>query len=202
MRRATLWAVEPTPGPPPASLRVAEIGRETLAPLVAAMGPDGDLAAERLDRGCRAFAGWRDGGLVAFGWLSTGPEWIGELGLEIRPAPGEGYIWNCVTLAPHRRQGHFQALVRCVAARAHGEGLSRLWIGSIDTVGTGGLRAAGWTPVLRFTIRKLLWFRRLAIWSAEEADPDLVRAGRRSVFAGGQPVLGGSALGRAYARRH
>jgi hypothetical protein len=166
------------------------------------MGPDGDLAGPRLDRGCRAFAGWRDGGLVAFGWLSTGPEWIGELGLEIRPATGEGYIWNCVTLAPHRRQGHFQALLRCLAAHAHGEGLSRLWIGSIDAVGAGALLAAGGTPVLRFTIRKLPWFRRLAVWDAEEAEPGLVRAGRRSVFAGGAPVLGGSVLGRADGRRH
>ncbi len=202
MKRATLWAVEPRPGPPPTSLRVVEPGRDGLAPLVAAMGADGDLAAVRLDRGCRAFGGWKEDALVAFGWVSTGAEWIGELGLEIRPGPGEAYIWNCVTLEPHRRQGYFQALVRCIAAQAHAEGLSRLWIGSIDAVGTSALRAAGWTPVLRFTIRTLPWFRRLAVWSDEEAEPDLVRACRRALYAGGQPVLGGSALGRTSRRRH
>lgn len=202
MKRATLWAAEPRPGLPPASVRVSEVRREAAAPLVAAMGVDGDLAAARFDRGCRAFAAWQDGALVAFGWVSTGPEWIGELGLEIRPGPGEAYIWNCVTLEPHRRRGHFQALVRCIGAQAHAEVLSRLWIGSIDAVGTSALRAAGWTPVLRFTIRTLPWFRRLAVWSDEEAGPDLVRAGRRVVFAGGQPVLGGSALGRTHRRRH
>jgi hypothetical protein len=56
--------------------------------------------------------------------------------------------------------------------------------------------------VLRFTIRKLPWFLRLTVWSDEEAEPELVRACRRRVFAGGQPVLGDSALGRAHGRRH
>jgi hypothetical protein len=202
VKRATLWAVEPRPGPPPTALRVREVERSALAPLVAAMGADGNLAAARLDRGCRAFTAWRDDTLLAFGWVSTGAEWIGELGLEIRPAPGEAYIWNCVTLEPHRRQGHFQALVRCIAAQAHVEGLARIWIGSIDAVGTNALRAAGATPVLRFTVRKLPWFLRLAVWSDEEAEPELVDACRRRVFAGGQPVLGASALGRAHGRRH
>ena len=69
------------------------------------MGPEGDLVAARLARGCRCFAVWMDGQVAGYGWLSTGPEWIGELGLEIRPPVGEAYIWNCVTLPAHRLRG-------------------------------------------------------------------------------------------------
>ena len=69
------------------------------------MGADGDLVESRLARGCRCFGAWLDDGLAGYGWLSTKPEWIGELELEIAPGDGEGYIWNCFTLEQQRRRG-------------------------------------------------------------------------------------------------
>src|SRR6266851_5725936 len=75
------------------------------------MGDEGDLVEVRLARGCRCFGGWIDGELAGYGWLSTGSEWIGELELEIRPSVGEGYIWNCFTLADKRRRGVLRAVL-------------------------------------------------------------------------------------------
>ena len=34
-----------------------------------------------------------------------------EAQLEIRPRPGEGYIWNCATVDEHRRKGIFRSLL-------------------------------------------------------------------------------------------
>jgi hypothetical protein len=181
---------------------IAEVPRAAEADLVLAMGPDGDLVADRWERGCRAFAARREGQIVAYGWLARGPEWIGELGLEIRPGPGEAYIWNCLTLGPHRRQGMFRSLVLCMAASARAEGLTRLWLGSVDHVGARTLAGAGFIPVLRFTVRPLPWFRRLRVWASDEADTGLLAAGRRVLFAGGRPLAGDFVLGRAGRRRH
>jgi GNAT superfamily N-acetyltransferase len=115
------------------------------------MGPDGDLVAARFARGCRCFAVWIDGGLGGYGWLSTGPEWIGELQLEIKPRPGEAYIWNCATVEERRRQGIFRSLLVGISDTARKEGLKRLWIGSVAIPAEKAVEPSGFKPALRFT---------------------------------------------------
>src|SRR5205085_7023211 len=136
----------------PAAAVPAELGEALPAEaeaVEAAMGEEGDRVSARLARGCRCFAAWRGRQVLAYGWLSTDAEWIGEIGLEIRPAPGEGYVWNCVTLPAHRRSGLFRALLVAVAAEAKREGLSRLWIASVEDATERPVVAAGFEPVLR-----------------------------------------------------
>ena len=91
------------------------------------MGAEVDLVAVRHARGSRSFALCVDGRPAAYGWVSTGSEWIGEVRVEIRPPKGEAYVWNCVTLAEHRRRGMFGALLRQLATRLQAEGLGRRW---------------------------------------------------------------------------
>src|SRR5256885_16761373 len=100
------------------------------------MGPEGDLVAPRFERGCRCFAVVVEGSIAGYGWLSTGPEWIGELQLEIKPRQAEGYIWKCVTLGEHRRKGHFRSLLAGICDAARSTGLKRLWLGS-DAIPAG-----------------------------------------------------------------
>jgi len=115
------------------------------------MGTDGDLVAARFARGSRCFAVWIDGGVGGYGWLSTTPEWIGELQLEIRPRPGEGYIWNCATVDEHRRKGIFRSLLVGISQIARNEGLKRLWIGSVAIPAEKVVEPSGFRPALRFT---------------------------------------------------
>src|SRR5205807_2129689 len=132
LTRATLWAAELGGGSPPPSSTpgaVTEVGPGAVPALEAAMGDQRHLAGLRLARGCRCFGAWLGEEMAGYGWLSAGPEWIGELGLEIRPPPGEAYVWNCVTLPAHRRRGLFRALLLGVAAIAGREGIARLWLG-------------------------------------------------------------------------
>lgn len=114
------------------------------------MGPDGDLVAERLARGCRCFAVAIDGAVGGYGWLSVGSEWIGEIQLEIKPRQREAYIWDCVTLAEHRRKGVFRSLVAGISVAARGSGADRLWIGSIAIPAEKALPAIGFAPALHF----------------------------------------------------
>jgi GNAT superfamily N-acetyltransferase len=115
------------------------------------MGTDGDLVAARFARGSRCFAVWIDGGVGGYGWLSTTPEWIGELQLEIRPRPSEGYIWNCATVDEHRRKGIFRSLLVGISESARKQGLKRLWIGSMAIPAEKAVGPSGFKPALYFT---------------------------------------------------
>ena len=121
----------------------------------AAMGPERDLVRPRFARGVQCFGVRIGGGLAGYGWLSAGPEWIGEVQLEIRPRPGEAYVWNCVTLAEHRRKGIFRSLLLGISRHARLQGLNRLWIGSVAVPAQRALTPSGFKPVLRFTSQNI-----------------------------------------------
>jgi len=118
--------------------------------IAAAMGPDGDLVAKRLGRGCHCHAVWIGGSLAGYGWLSTGPEWIGEIQLDLKPREREGYIWNCLTLPEHRRRGVFRSLVWGISSAGRRLGLRRIWIGSVAIPAEKALAPIGFRPALRF----------------------------------------------------
>ena len=114
------------------------------------MGPEGDLVAQRLARGSRCFVVRIDQAIAGYGWLSTGPEWVGELQIEIRPGPGEGYVWNCLTVARHRRKGVFHSLLLGIIDSARREGFRRLWIGSVAIPAERAVGESGFRPALHF----------------------------------------------------
>ena len=163
--------------PPLASGAVTEVRPDQASALVEAMADEGELAGLRFARGCRCFAAWEDGRVAAYGWLSTGPEWIGELAVEISPLPGEAYVWNCFTLPEHRLRGRFRDLLAGIVAQASAEGLRRLWIGSLGGA-TPAVVAAGFRPALEIRLDRDGDLRRLHLSPAPGADPGLAGAAR------------------------
>jgi GNAT superfamily N-acetyltransferase len=113
------------------------------------MGPEGDLVETRLARGCLCYAVLIDDAVAGYGWLSRGPEWIGEAQLEIKPREGEAYIWNCVTLPPHRLHGVFTSLVFGISQAARRLGARRVWIGGADVPAARVFEALGFRPAIR-----------------------------------------------------
>ncbi|TAN31444.1 GNAT family N-acetyltransferase [bacterium] len=166
------------------------------------MGEEGDLVAMRLARGCRCFAAWLGGELAAYGWLSAEREWIGELELEITPGRREAYIWNCVTLAAHRRKGVFRTLLQAIVAQGRIEGLSRLWIGSVRIPAERALGPSGFLAALRVNSTVISGVRWLKVMPADGADPNLVEAARKVLAVGGRPLRLGTSLRRSRPRRH
>ncbi len=167
------------------------------------MGGEGERVGSRLSRGSRCFAAWAGSDVVGYAWVSTGPEWIGELELEIRPAPGEAYVWNCLVLRPHRRKGIYRSLLQQVVAQAGTEGLRRLWIASI--VGHPAEKAdsdAGFVPVLRLNARRGLGLRLLLIQPADGAHPALVHDACETLYEGGRHLRGRLSVRRAEHRFH
>jgi GNAT superfamily N-acetyltransferase len=137
------------------------------------MGPEGDLVPHRFARGCRCFAVWIGGAVAGYGWLSTGPEWVGELQLEITPRPGEGYIWNCVTLSEHRRKGVFRSLLIGISDFARKEGMKRLWVGSVAIPAEKAVAPSGFEPALFFSGFRFGGMHLLRV--AQSADRRLAR---------------------------
>jgi GNAT superfamily N-acetyltransferase len=162
-------------------LEVSESDPAAQLLIATAMGPDGDLVEARLARGCRCFGVWRDGELAGYGWLSTQPEWIGELELEIKPGPGEAYIWNCFTLAHHRRRGVLRALLAGIRARAQSDGMNRIWIGSVAIPAERTFGPSGFNPALAMTSTTIAGFNWLQVRPAPGADPALVTAAHEVV---------------------
>jgi len=161
------------------------------------MGSDGDLVATRMARGCRCFGAWLGDELAGYGWLSTRPEWVGELELTITPRDGEGYIWNCFTLEHLRRRGVLRALLAGIRARAHEEGFSRLWIGSVAIPAEKAFGPSGFTPTLVFASELIAGYRWIQVQPAAGTDAALVAAGHQ-VMA----VPPGRFLRLSHQRRH
>ena len=130
-------------------------------------------------------------------WRSTKPEWIGELELEIRPNAGEGYIWNCLTLETQRRRGVLRALLAGIRARAHDEGLTRLWIGSVAIPAERAFGPSGFTPALVFASEVIAGYRWIEVGPVEGTDPVLVEAAHRALG-----VPNGRFLRTSQPRRH
>jgi GNAT superfamily N-acetyltransferase len=179
------------------SIEVKEVDLTTSGLVAEAMGAEGDLVEARLARGCRCFGGWLDGELAGYGWLSAGPEWIGELELEITPGAREGYIWNCFTLESQRRRGVLRALLAGIRARANDEGLTRLWIGSVAIPAEKAFGPSGFTPALLFASEVISGYRWLQVKPVAGADPALVQAAHHVV---GAPA--GRFLRQSHPRRH
>jgi hypothetical protein len=178
---------------------VREVGFDAVAAVERAMGPEAPLAGLRLGRGCRCFATWMGDEVAGYGWLSTGSEWIGELGLEIRLPAGEAYVWNCVTLPAHRLRGCFRTLLLNVIAITSRESLGRLWIGSVDGGAESAVLGAGFAPVLNLNVITFGGLSWLAVRPATGADSETVAAALRSL--GGAGALR-SGLRRAQRRIH
>ena len=120
------------------------------------MGHEADLVRLRFARGVRCYAVIIAGDMAGYGWLSTGPEWIGELHREIRPGKAEAYVWNCVTLAKHRRKGVFRSLVLGIAEAARLLGVRRVWIGSVAIPAENALAPLGFHPTAQFRTFRFL----------------------------------------------
>jgi GNAT superfamily N-acetyltransferase len=145
------------------------------------MEAEAGLVPNRVARGSRCFGAWVGHELVGYGWLSAMSEWIGEIELEIAPAAGEAYIWNCVTYAPHRRKGVFRSLVGSIVTQAREEGLARLWIASVSDLAENAVVQAGFVPVVRFNTALRWGLRWLTIAPVAGVDPGLAAAARSAI---------------------
>jgi GNAT superfamily N-acetyltransferase len=128
--------------------------------------------------------------MVAYAWLSTSSEWIGELSLSLTPLGGEAYVWNCFTLEPYRRRGYYRGLLNGLVLQASAEGLQRLWIGSVEDPAEKADADAGFAPVLDVEVTRVAGLRLLRALPVPGAPAGLVDEARQRLGLRGSRTLG------------
>lgn len=202
--RGTLWALETDNGLPPfcparVEAVLVEVGPEDdLDELAAAMNlPTTAAVAERLEGNRRCFTLRVDGALAAYGWLTHGIEYVGELERSFNLDSDEAYIWDCATLPGWRGQRCYSNLLSHLIYRMHQEGIPRIWIGASrqNEPSVKGFANAGFRPVVDVLYCRLYRFTWFSIYRDSSAPASLVSAAYRILIANHERRLGSVALG-------
>ncbi|HLF26827.1 MAG TPA: GNAT family N-acetyltransferase [Anaerolineae bacterium] len=207
-RPGTFWVInldspklpELTPRLPASFGRVEPEAAEALAQ---AMGQrDPTLVLERFDASRRCYAAYVEGRIAAYGWVSFDEEWIGEIHLRIRLAPGEAYIWDCATLPAYRRYRLYTTLLAHIVNQLRDERLRRAWIGTdMDNIASQrGIALAGFRPVADLVVERVLALRRAWIRGRPGVPEQLVDAVRRALLGDRDRVWLAAFAGRAESR--
>jgi len=202
--RGVFWAKDLSEEPPASlsprmSIRFEEIHNDQVELLAAAMSlPETEPVRRRLRNDRRCFAGWSDGQIAGYGWVSQGAECVGELEREIRMQADEAYIWDCVTLPAFRRLRLYSALLGHILTVLHREGARRVWIGSVmaNQPSIHGFVNAGFKPVISLTYVRLFGLCFQWLHGDPSAPSTLVRAARKALVTDHEKLWSAFAIGR------
>ena len=171
-----IWTIGPNERPLPISPLVpatfSRVQAGSVPELAEAMGGGNwEEIRERFERGRRCYAARSAGQLAAYGWVSFGEEFVGELNLHLRLLPDEAYIWDCVTLPAFRQKYLYSALLAYIVTELQKQDYSRMWIGAdLDNVPSQkGIARAGFTCVADLVVGRAGTLR--PIWA--EARPNV-----------------------------
>ncbi len=186
----TLWVlnldgISPIGPVPRVAVTFQRIGPE-VAPSLAQAMELGDPAEvlQRFAAGRLCYTGNVEGVLTTYGWVTFDEELIGELGLHIRLAPGEAYIWNCATLPEYRGLRLYPALLGHIVNDLCTGGMRRIWIGAdADNLPSqAGIMLCGFQPIADMMLDRAL-ATRLWVRGHTGAPEQLVEDARRALLA-------------------
>lgn len=168
----TFWAIEPEKGLPPvysADVEVIfeEVATADIGNLTQAMSlPSPNLIEERFRGRRRCFCGKKDGRIIAYGWVTHGAEYVGEMERRFNLHPNEAYLWHCGTVPEWRQKGLYSALLNKIIYRLAAENIPTIWIGAsrLNQPSIQGIANAGFKRVLDATYRRIfnltfMWFK-------------------------------------------
>jgi GNAT superfamily N-acetyltransferase len=161
------------------------VGPEVAPLLAEAMGLEGPAEVlQRFAAGKGCYIGNVEGVLATYGWVTFDEEWIGELHLRIRLAPGEAYIWNCATLPAYRGLRLYPALLGYMVNELRAEGLQRIWIGAdADNLPSQkGMVLAGFQPIADMVLDRALGLRMTWVRGRPGVPEKFVEDARRALL--------------------
>jgi GNAT superfamily N-acetyltransferase len=144
----------------------------TIDALAAALDSDqAQDARQRLADGRRCFVAKVNGQIAAYGWVTQGTEYVGELERHFDLRGDEAYIWDCVTLPAWRGKHLYSALLNRIVYRLHEEGVYRVWIGASrqNQPSIRGIVNAGFQSIADVIYRRFL--RITTMWVIDAPNP-------------------------------
>ncbi len=120
------------------------------------------LTSERFDRGEKCFAALHQGRAVSYIWGARGVVGVEEIGMAIRPAHTEFYLYDAFTLEPWRGRNLYPAVLRRSLEEGRKEGLERalIFVDSGNTASRRGVDKAGFFLFQTLIYKRLLFFAR------------------------------------------
>lgn len=205
----TLWAWEREIGRPPSvpvklngvfqELTRADVGNVgNVGEVAAAMNlPDPAVVEQRLASGRRCFTLKADGRIITYGWVTHGPESVGELERQFHLYPDEAYVWDCATVPTWRKRGGYSTLLRCIIEQLQEERVPRIWIGAsrLNQPSVRGIANAGFTHVIDVTYRRFYRLTLLRLHHSPSAPPSLTSAAYRILINDHERLVGRLAIG-------
>src|SRR5262245_19401930 len=203
VEHGTLWAAEIGDALPPiCQARVEadfkEVGGADAHELAIAMNlPTPEPIQQRLLSDRRCFILRVADQIATYGWVTRGPECVGELERQFHLRDDEGYIWDCGTVPAWRGQGCYSALLSCIVHRLHREGVARIWIGASreNQPSIRGFAKAGFKPVVDLTYRRLYRLTSMWLHPAPAAPRPLVAEAYRILLTDRERRLGRLVVG-------
>lgn len=197
-QQGVLWALELeqnhiSPVQPRISAEFDEVTKREAEKLAAAMDQvDRSPVVQRFKSGRRCYAGWVDGIIATYCWVSMESETIGEMEHELQLLENEAYIWDCATLPAYRRNRLYSALLSEMLRMLNEEGFQRVWIGSNleNKASLLGFENAGFQPITKLTYFRVLNLRLFWLSPYSSASQTLVQAARRALTPHGRSWLG------------
>ena len=186
----TLWVWEPVNGRPPSiplpfAAVFQELSPDDIGELTTAMAqPNPDIIEQRLANNRRCFLLRAADEIITYGWVTHGPESVGELERRFHLQPDEAYIWDCGTIPARRGRHCYSALLSYLIHRLHAEGVPTIWIGAsrLNQPSVQGIANAGFQQVIDLTYRRFFRLTLIRFQAAATAPPSLVSAAARILF--------------------
>ena len=166
--------------------------------LKVAMGlPAAAPIQQRLQSKRRCFVLKSDNQIVTYGWVTLGPEHVGELERDFRMPARDAYVWDCGTVPTWRGQRCYSAFLNYLIYQLYREGIPRIWIGSSrqNQPSIRGFINAGFHHVIDLTYWRIygltiLWFKK-----APAAVPSRIAAAYHILLSEREHRLGSLAVG-------
>jgi ribosomal protein S18 acetylase RimI-like enzyme len=203
LEHGTLWAIDAGGRLPPlcqaqVQAAFAEVRGEDLDDLTRAMNlPTPEPIRRRMQCGRRCFCLRVAGRIAAYGWVTRGAEYVGELEREFHLRDDEAYIWDCATLPAWRGRRCYSALLSQLAHQLGREGARHIWIGASrqNQASVGGFVNAGFKPVIDLSYCRAYRLTLMWIYQSAAAQHSLVAAAYRILLNAHEWRLGQLALG-------
>ena len=149
--------VQPNPG-----LEIRELRTPDMQLMLRVMYLTGSDIEARFGAGDRCFGVMDDGQIASYMWVKFDVFHLGELYLSFKCKRNQAWFYNAITVKSARGKGYYSALYRHMVNTLKREGISELYACPEDfnVPSLTGMRHAGYTPIVRVEVGKLLWTRR------------------------------------------